>query len=73
MGIQKIKEAIACLPPNERAELAAWLEAQQAPASKHKPVPYEGIAHLSGILKGGQPDLARNKRYLEKLGESSMR
>ncbi len=41
--------------------------------SGFEPVPYERIAHLAGVLKGGPHDLASNKRYLEGLGERSMR
>ena len=34
---------------------------------------YKVSQHLAGSIKGGPSDLATNKKYLEGLGESSMR
>lgn len=84
MSIQEIEHAIAQLPRAQRAELVARLNRQDAggdgafaesAASSHREVvsvPYERIAHLAGIIKGGPNDLASNKTYLSDLGHGSI-
>lgn len=80
MSIQEIERAIATVPLEEARRLRRLLDrrlaqegARPEEAAEYEPVPYERIAHLSGVFKGGPTDLASNKRYLEGLGERSMR
>ena len=71
MSIQEMKEAVANLPSDALDEFAAWLNEYR---SEHaRPVTFEDIKHLAGVLTGGPRDLSPNKRYLEGLGERSMR
>lgn len=72
MSIQEIKEAVGAMPPKERAAFFDWVDSVRE-TPEPAPVPYERIAHLAGIHKGGPRDLSTNKRYLEGLGESSLR
>lgn len=56
-------------------EMLVRIEAEEATnqAEGDEPsVSYDRIKHLAGSVKGGPPDLATNKKYLEGLGESSM-
>ena len=71
-----LEEAIQkaqALPPSEQDRVAQrWLEELEQ-LDPDVSTPYERIAHLAGVLKDGPTDLSTNKRYLEGLGESSMR
>ncbi len=69
----------SCLPETVQDAIAdevlARVEAEeeaQKQDSDTPSVPYDRIKHLAGSVKGGPPDLATNKKYLEGLGESSM-
>lgn len=46
---------------------------QKSRSPEFERVPFERIKHLAGSVKGGPRDLASNKRYLDDLGQSSMR
>ena len=47
-------------------------EGKSGVRTEFESVPFERIAHLAGIVKGGPPDLASNKDYLKGLGDRSM-
>ena len=85
MSLQEIETAIAKLSPDELRAFSAWFaeflatgdgssaQTQDRPSAKPGSVSFERIEDLAGSVKGGPPDLASNKKYLEGLGESSMR
>ncbi len=58
-------------------EVLARVEAEEEAQKQDSDTPfvsaYDVSKHLVGSIKGGPSDLATNKKYLEGLGESSMR
>ena len=58
-------------------EMLARIEAEEATNQAEGDEPfvsaYDVSKHLAGSIKGGPSDLATNKKYLEGLGENSMR
>ena len=57
-------------------EMLARIEAEEAQQQENDTPfvsAYDVSKHLAGSIKGGPLDLATNKKYLEGLGESSMR
>lgn len=81
MRVSELEKAVTELTPQELASFAAWFssyypQAQGDGAEADEATfvsAYEASKHLAGCLKGGPSDLATNKKYLEGLGESSMR
>ena len=85
MSLQEIETAVAKLSPNKLRAFSAWFaeflaagdgesaQTREKPPVEPGSVPFRRIADLAGSVKGGPPDLASNKKYLEGLGESSMR
>lgn len=69
MSIQEMKQAVADMPPDERAEFAAWLNEHWT--EQPRPVTFEDIKHLVGIGKG-PGDLATNPNYMDDYGQGSM-
>jgi len=82
---EQLKHQLDALPPKVReAEAERILDELKKRLQKHqieaadseapeKPVTFDHIKHLAGIAKKGPRDLATNPKYLDDLGESSMR
>ena len=69
-ALREIKKIIARIEADEQAQHEAG---EAAPSKESDSVSFEDIKHLMGILEGGPSDASTNKKYLEGLGESSLR